>query len=39
VIHGFDELAKQESRFCVIDAKLSKPEIHKLISEKVVSLL
>jgi len=39
VIQGFDEMAKQESRFCVLDASLSKEEIHRLITEKVVSLL
>ena len=39
VIQGFDEMAKQESRFCVLDASASKEEIHQLITEKVVSLL
>ncbi len=39
VIQGFDEMAKQESRFCVLDASLNKDEIHILITEKVSSLL
>lgn len=39
VIDGFDRMAKEEARFCTIDATLPIDEIHQIITSRVKKLL